>query len=161
MGFHPICRSNSPNYCTFRYCRNSIWGEFDARSCPRSATSQRFNVLAIRKRPLKNRDRNTQAMRGDWFSIPSVAVRRRRSGPKGRVQDARAFSSVQDVLSKTPAPAHEPAKRARTRGVLSFGYCFFGQAKKSSSTSPKAMSKALAHYFDTESTHMKLATSGR
>ncbi|WP_386824412.1 hypothetical protein [Lysobacter brunescens] len=40
-----------------------------------------------------------------------------------------------DVLSKNPAKPVDPAHRAgrNRRGVLSFGYLFFAQAKKSNS----------------------------
>src|SRR5215469_11109178 len=50
--------------------------------------------------------------------------------------DADSFSSAQDVLSKSPAPAHASAgaaRRAPHPGCPFFGLLFFGHAKKSDS----------------------------
>src|SRR5690606_27125486 len=52
---------------------------------------------------------------------------------RGACRKHARFPQFRDELSKTPVPAHEPAKRERTRGVLSFGSVFFGQAKKMNS----------------------------
>jgi hypothetical protein len=45
------------------------------------------------------------------------------------------FRQYKDVLSKNPANSADPARSAgrNRRGVLSFGYLFFSQEKKSNS----------------------------
>jgi hypothetical protein len=48
---------------------------------------------------------------------------------------SRVFRQYKDVLSKNPAKPADPVRSAgrNRRGVLSFGYLFFAQAKKSNS----------------------------
>ena len=68
--------------------------------------------------------------RGPW------ARRGSRIRPEGRAARRRAFFDQHtDVLSKNPAKPADPVHRAGRdrRGVLSFGYLFFAQAKKSNS----------------------------
>jgi hypothetical protein len=64
------------------------------------------------------------------------ARRGSRIRPEGRAAGRRAFfDQYRDVLSKNPAKPANPARCAGRdrRGVLSFGYSFFAQAKKSNS----------------------------
>jgi hypothetical protein len=64
--------------------------------------------------------------------------------PAGRAAGRRAFfDQDRDVLSKNTAKPADPAQRAGRdrRGVLSFGYSFFAQAKKSNSLAPASESK--------------------
>jgi hypothetical protein len=68
--------------------------------------------------------------RGPWLRRDS------RIRPAGRAAGRRAFFDQHtDVLSKIPAKPVDPAHSAgrNRRGVLSFGYLFFAQAKKSNS----------------------------
>jgi hypothetical protein len=65
--------------------------------------------------------------------------------PEGRAAGRRAFfDQHRDVLSKNPAKPADPAHRAGRdrRGVLSFGYLFFAQAKKSNSLATASETKA-------------------
>jgi hypothetical protein len=54
-----------------------------------------------------------------------------------------------DVLSKNPAKPVDPARSAgrNRRGVLSFGYLFFAQAKKSNSLAPASETQAGRNIF--------------
>ena len=72
------------------------------------------------------------------------ARRGSRIRPEGRAARRRAFFDQHtDVLSKNPAKPADPARRAGRdrRGVLSFGYSFFAQAKKSHSLAAASETK--------------------
>ena len=63
-------------------------------------------------------------VRGETESIRPV---------RGACRTHARFRQFKDELSKTPAPTHEPAQRARTRGVLLFGSVSLGQAREMNS----------------------------
>ena len=80
----------------------------------------------------------TLMYRGPW------ARRGSRIRLEGRAAGRRAFFDQHtDVLSKNPAKPADPAQRAGRdrRGVLSFGYLFFAQAKKSNSLAAASETK--------------------
>ena len=63
---------------------------------------------------------------------------------RARGRTPRVFRQHKDLLSKNPAKPADPARSAGRdrRGVLSFGYLFFAQAKKSNSLATASETKA-------------------
>jgi hypothetical protein len=71
--------------------------------------------------------------------------------PVGRAAGCRAFfDQHKDVLSKNPAKHADPARSAgrNRRGVLSFGYLFFSQEKKSNSLAAASETKGRQKILD-------------
>jgi hypothetical protein len=69
---------------------------------------------------------------------------------RARGRKPRVFRQYKDVLSKNPANSADPARSAgrNRRGVLSFGYLFFSQEKKSNSLAPESETKGRQKILD-------------
>lgn len=79
---------------------------------------------------------------------PLVAAGFADQAHRARGRTPRVFRQDTDVLSKNPAKPADPAHRAGRdrRGVLSFGYLFFAQAKKSNSLATASETRAGAEF---------------
>jgi hypothetical protein len=75
---------------------------------------------------------------------PLVAAGFADQAHRARGRTPRVFRQDRDVLSKNPAKPADPAQSAGRdrRGVLSFGYLFFAQAKKSNSLATASETRA-------------------
>jgi hypothetical protein len=81
---------------------------------------------------------------------PLVAAGFADQARRARGRTPRVFRQDRDVLSKNPANSADPARSAgrNRRGVLSFGYLFFSQEKKSNSLASASETKGREESLD-------------
>jgi hypothetical protein len=81
---------------------------------------------------------------------PLVAAGFADQARRARDRKSRVFRQYKDVLSKNPAKPADPARSAgrNRRGVLSFGYLFFSQEKKSNSLAAASETKGREEKLD-------------
>ena len=99
---------------------------------------------------------------------PLVATGFADQARRARGRTPRVFRQDMDVLSKNPAKPVDPARSAgrNRRGVLSFGYLFFAQAKKSNSLAIASETRDGTGMLSTElaffaATSRRMASSNR
>jgi hypothetical protein len=97
---------------------------------------------------------------------PLVATGFADQARRARGRTPRVFRQDMDVLSKNPANSVNPVRSAgrNRRGVLSFGYLFFAQAKKSNSlataSETKDQAENLPACFDCSATRSRSIAFG-